>query len=442
MKNPFEMLEGATKQIGALVGTGVRGITSPIGNIGGPLVRGVADGITGRPGDMESRRRLQSFLGNAAWAMHPNSFGGRLGKASSAQAEDDIDVIQNRREQMRREGVQGAAEQAQWARGAPARAQTATKGQLEIDALNKSVETAETNEKDLAIMRDLALGTDNAVPGANQSAMNSLSPGGVFRLQEYNQGKKTADLDAKAKSLSMDASRAQINKYMEPDTYTQKRNAWMKANPDKNFADADAAIALYGSPGKGGVGRTPAPIVRQFNDGSQKQFNPGTGSWEVIDSAVSGGQQQINEMQKNRPKYIAMFMKQPIGEDELGAPVFPTYRQATETYEFGIRELKDAQAKAAGQRGGSEEPPVKTEKTIPPRDSQDSSSGTTTGGVQRTNLLDTNLGVYSGLRGAARLNEQYINKPLSNLWGASTQIGNQLIKGSKAAGDWLLRENK
>ena len=144
-----------------------------------------------------------------------------------------------------------------------------------------------------------------------------------------------------------------------------------------------------------------------------------------------------------------MFMKQSMGEDENGEPVFPTYRQATEMYDFEIRRLKDAQAKAAEQRGGSEESPVKTERTNPPRDPQDSSSGTTTGGGVKRNkkplgadFLKSNLGTYSGLRGAARLNEQYINKPLGNLWGASTQIGNQLIKGSKAAGDWLLRENK
>jgi hypothetical protein len=51
------------------------------------------------------KSKLQAFLGNAAYAMSPKSFGGRLGKASAEAADKEIDVAQRTGESMRKEAV-------------------------------------------------------------------------------------------------------------------------------------------------------------------------------------------------------------------------------------------------------------------------------------------------------------------------------------------------
>ena len=55
-------------------------------------------------------------------------------------------------------------------------------------------------------------------------------------------------------------------------------------------------------------------------------------------------------------------------------------------------------------------------------------------------FLKTNLAKYTGLNAAAKFNRQNINQPLSNIWGASTKIGQGMINAGGNAGKFLLQE--
>jgi len=59
-----------------------------------------------------------------------------------------------------------------------------------------------------------------------------------------------------------------------------------------------------------------------------------------------------------------------------------------------------------------------------------------------SDFLQTNLGVYSGLNAAAKLNNKYINQPLSNIWGASTKLGEGMISAGSKLADFLGRKYK
>ncbi len=201
------------------------------------------------------------------------------------------------------------------------------------------------------------------------------------------------------KDLTMNINKARLKKYKEAGLHQRRIAAYRKDNRDATEWEAEQAVARINREVDG-------KTKEQQEVADRKRYYELSKPYEAADGTIKQRTPaEVRRIMRFEKKFFEDFYNPQKPKAKAKAGI-----------QYGLDDVKVGGSSPIGAK------PLPVKKPI------------------GSDFLKTNLGTYSGLKGGARLLEKHVNKPLRNIWGASTRLGQGMINVGGRAGKFLLEE--